>query len=233
MLNVQDINVYYGNIHAIKSVSFHVNDGEIVTLIGANGAGKSTILKTISGLLRTKTGEITFDGHDIRATAPHKIVGMGLAHVPEGRRVFLSMSVEENLEMGAFTQPNSGIAASLQDVYERYPRLKERRRQVAGTLSGGEQQMLAMGRALMSRPRLLMLDEPSMGLAPILVQQIFDIIRELHQAGTTILLVEQNARMALSIAARGYVLETGGIVLEGSGSELMHSDAVKKAYLGG
>ncbi|MGN0785561.1 MAG: ABC transporter ATP-binding protein [Candidatus Aphodomorpha sp.] len=233
MLNVQDINVYYGNIHAIKSVSFHVNDGEIVTLIGANGAGKSTILKTISGLLRTKTGEITFDGHDIRATAPHKIVGMGLAHVPEGRRVFLSMSVEENLEMGAFTQPNSGIAASLQDVYERFPRLKERRRQVAGTLSGGEQQMLAMGRALMSRPRLLMLDEPSMGLAPILVQQIFDIIRELHQAGTTILLVEQNARMALSIADRGYVLETGGIVLEGSGSELMHSDAVKKAYLGG
>ena len=233
MLNVQDINVYYGNIHAIKSVSFHVNDGEIITLIGANGAGKSTILKTISGLLRTKTGEITFDGHDIRATAPHKIVGMGLAHVPEGRRVFLSMSVEENLEMGAFTQPNSGIAASLQDVYERFPRLKERRRQVAGTLSGGEQQMLAMGRALMSRPRLLMLDEPSMGLAPILVQQIFDIIRELHQAGTTILLVEQNARMALSIADRGYVLETGGIVLEGSGSELMHSDAVKKAYLGG
>ena len=233
MLNVQDINVYYGNIHAIKSVSFHVNDGEIVTLIGANGAGKSTILKTISGLLRTKTGEITFDGHDIRSTPPHKIVGMGLAHVPEGRRVFLSMSVEENLEMGAFTQPNSGIAASLQDVYERFPRLKERRRQVAGTLSGGEQQMLAMGRALMSRPRLLMLDEPSMGLAPILVQQIFDIIRELHQAGTTILLVEQNARMALSIADRGYVLETGGIVLEGSGSELMHSDAVKKAYLGG
>ena len=233
MLNVQDINVYYGNIHAIKSVSFHVNPGEIVTLIGANGAGKSTILKTISGLLRTKTGEITFDGHDIRTTAPHKIVGMGLAHVPEGRRVFLSMSVEENLEMGAFTQPNGGIGASLQDVFERFPRLKERRRQVAGTLSGGEQQMLAMGRALMSRPRLLMLDEPSMGLAPILVQQIFDIIRELHEAGTTILLVEQNARMALSIAYRGYVLETGAIVLEGSGSELMHSDAVKKAYLGG
>ena len=233
MLNVQDINVYYGNIHAIKSVSFHVNDGEIVTLIGANGAGKSTILKTISGLLRTKTGEITFDGHDIRATAPHKIVGMGLAHVPEGRRVFLSMSVEENLEMGAFTQPNSGIAASLQDVYERFPRLKERRRQVAGTLSGGEQQMLAMGRALMSRPRLLMLDEPSMGLAPILVQQIFDIIRELHQAGTTILLVEQNARMALSIADRGYVLETGGIVLAGPGCQLLHRAAVKPAHLGG
>ncbi len=233
MLNIQGINVYYGNIHAIKDVSFHVHPGEIVTLIGANGAGKSTVLKTISGLLRTKTGEITFDGQDIRTTAPHKIVGMGLAHVPEGRRVFLSMTVEENLEMGAFTQPASGVGASLADVYERFPRLKERRRQIAGTLSGGEQQMLAMGRALMSRPRLLMLDEPSMGLAPILVQQIFDIIRELHAAGTTILLVEQNARMALSIADRGYVLETGCIVLEGTGQELMQSDAVKKAYLGG
>ena len=233
MLNIQGINVYYGNIHAIKDVSFHVHPGEIVTLIGANGAGKSTVLKTISGLLRTKTGEITFDGQDIRTTAPHKIVGMGLAHVPEGRRVFLSMTVEENLEMGAFTQPISGVSVSLADVYERFPRLKERRRQSAGTLSGGEQQMLAMGRALMSRPRLLMLDEPSMGLAPILVQQIFDIIRELHAAGTTILLVEQNARMALSIADRGYVLETGSIVLEGTGQELMQSDAVKKAYLGG
>ena len=233
MLNIQGINVYYGNIHAIKDVSFHVHPGEIVTLIGANGAGKSTVLKTISGLLRTKTGEITFDGQDIRTTAPHKIVGMGLAHVPEGRRVFLSMTVEENLEMGAFTQPISGVSVSLADVYERFPRLKERRRQIAGTLSGGEQQMLAMGRALMSRPRLLMLDEPSMGLAPILVQQIFDIIRELHAAGTTILLVEQNARMALSIADRGYVLETGCIVREGTGQELMQSDAVKKAYLGG
>ena len=233
MLNIQGINVYYGNIHAIKDVSFHVHPGEIVTLIGANGAGKSTVLKTISALLRTKTGEITFDGQDIRTTAPHKIVGMGLAHVPEGRRVFLSMTVEENLEMGAFTQPISGVSVSLADVYERFPRLKERRRQIAGTLSGGEQQMLAMGRALMSRPRLLMLDEPSMGLAPILVQQIFDIIRELHAAGTTILLVEQNARMALSIADRGYVLETGSIVLEGTGQELMQSDAVKKAYLGG
>ena len=233
MLNIQGINVYYGNIHAIKDVSFHVDAGEIVTLIGANGAGKSTILKTISGLLRTRSGEIVFDGQDIRSTAPHRIVGMGLAHVPEGRRVFLSMSVEENLEMGAFTQPGSGVGASLTDVYERFPRLKERRRQIAGTLSGGEQQMLAMGRALMSRPRLLMLDEPSMGLAPILVQQIFDIIRELHAAGTTILLVEQNARMALSIADRGYVLETGNIVLEGTGAELMNSPAVKKAYLGG
>ncbi len=233
MLNVQDINVYYGNIHAIKDVSFRVEDGEIVTLIGANGAGKSTTLKTISGLLRTRTGEIAFDGQDIRSTAPHRIVEMGLAHVPEGRRVFLSMTVEENLEMGAFTRPVTGVAASLSDVYKRFPRLQERRRQVAGTLSGGEQQMLAMGRALMSRPRLLMLDEPSMGLAPILVEQVFDIIRELHEAGTTILLVEQNARMALSIADRGYVLETGCIVLEGTGAELMQSDAVKKAYLGG
>jgi branched-chain amino acid transport system ATP-binding protein len=233
MLNVQGINVYYGNIHAIKDVSFHVEAGEIVTLIGANGAGKSTTLKTISGLLRTRTGEITFDGQDIRTTAPHRIVGMGLAHVPEGRRVFLSMTVEENLEMGAFTRPVLGVSASLADVYQRFPRLQERRRQVAGTLSGGEQQMLAMGRALMSRPRLLMLDEPSMGLAPILVEQVFDIIRELHEAGTTILLVEQNARMALSIADRGYVLETGSVVLEGTGAELMQSDAVKKAYLGG
>ena len=233
MLNIQGINVYYGNIHAIKDVSFHVHPGEIVTLIGANGAGKSTVLKTISGLLRTKTGEITFDGQDIRTTAPHKIVGMGLAHVPEGRRVFLSMTVEENLEMGAFTQPASGVGASLADVYERFPRLKERRRQIAGTLSGGEQQMLAMGRALMSRPRLLMLDEPSMGLAPILVQQIFDIIRELHAAGTTILLVEQNAQAALSVADRAYVLETGSISLSGTGAELMASDAVRKAYLGG
>ena len=233
MLNVQDINVYYGNIHAIKDVSFRVEDGEIVTLIGANGAGKSTTLKTISGLLRTRTGEIAFDGQDIRSTAPHRIVEMGLAHVPEGRRVFLSMTVEENLEMGAFTRPVTGVAASLSDVYKRFPRLQERRRQVAGTLSGGEQQMLAMGRALMSRPRLLMLDEPSMGLAPILVEQVFDIIRELHEVGTTILLVEQNARMALSIADRGYVLETGSVVLEGTGAELMQSDAVKKAYLGG
>ena len=233
MLNVQDINVYYGNIHAIKDVSFRVEDGEIVTLIGANGAGKSTTLKTISGLLRTRTGEIAFDGQDIRSTAPHRIVEMGLAHVPEGRRVFLSMTVEENLEMGAFTRPVTGVAASLSDVYKRFPRLQERRRQVAGTLSGGEQQMLAMGRALMSRPRLLMLDEPSMGLAPILVEQVFDIIRVLHEAGTTILLVEQNARMALSIADRGYVLDTGSVVLEGTGAELMQSDAVKKAYLGG
>ena len=233
ILKVEDINVYYGSIHAIKGISFSVNEGEIVTLIGANGAGKSTTLNTISGLLRSTTGSITFMDENLARVPPHKIVAKGLALVPEGRRVFLQMTVQENLEMGAFTQSNAGIPKDLEMVYELFPRLRERRRQVSGTLSGGEQQMLAMGRALMSRPRLLMLDEPSMGLAPILVQQIFDIIRELHQAGTTILLVEQNARMALSIADRGYVLETGGIVLEGSGSELMHSDAVKKAYLGG
>ena len=233
MLQVNNLNVYYGNIHAIKNISFDVNDGEIVTLIGANGAGKSTILKTVSGLLRSRTGSIHFEDRDIQTVAPHKIVGMGLAHVPEGRRVFSRMTVEENLEMGAFTQPNSSITDSMENVFERFPRLKERRKQVAGTLSGGEQQMLAMGRALMSKPKLLMLDEPSMGLAPILVQQIFDIILELHNHGTTILLVEQNAQMALSIATRGYVLETGSIVLQGSGQELLNSDAVKKAYLGG
>ena len=233
MLSVNDINVYYGAIHAIKGVSFHVEEGEIVTLIGANGAGKSTILKTVSGLLRTRTGEIDFLGKDIRSIAPHKIVERGMAHVPEGRRVFLQMTVEENLEMGAYTQKASTIKPGLEDVYQRFPRLLERRKQIAGTLSGGEQQMLAMGRALMSRPKLMMLDEPSMGLAPILVAQIFDIIKELHAAGTTILLVEQNARMALSIADRGYVLETGNIVLEGTGAELLKSPAVKKAYLGG
>ena len=233
MLNVQNINVYYGNIQAIRDISFHVDDGEIVTLIGANGAGKSTILKSVSGLLRSKTGDITFDGKSIKSTAPHKIVAQGLAHVPEGRRVFLQMSVEENLEMGAFTAPRSTIEDSISNVYERFPRLKERRRQVAGTLSGGEQQMLAMGRALMSRPKLMMLDEPSMGLAPILVEQIFEIIQELNRAGTTILLVEQNALMALSIANRGYVLETGQIVLHAPASELLSNDAVQKAYLGG
>ena len=233
MLKVNDINVYYGAIHAIKNVSFEVNDGEIVTLIGANGAGKSTTLQTISGLLHTRTGSIEFMGRNIVGVPPHKVVAHGLAQVPEGRRVFLQMTVEENLEMGAFTQPNSTIEPGLADVYERFPRLKERRRQVAGTLSGGEQQMLAMGRALMSRPKLLMLDEPSMGLAPILVEQIFDIIKELNRAGTTILLVEQNAQMALSVAHRGYVLETGKIVTTGSGEELLEDEAVKKAYLGG
>ncbi len=233
MLNVSNINVYYGNIHAIKDVSFSVEDGEIVSLIGANGAGKSTILKTISGLLRTKTGDVAFGGKSIKGVAPHKIVSRGIAHVPEGRRVFLQMSVEENLEMGAFTAARSTIEGSLENVYNRFPRLKERRKQIAGTLSGGEQQMLAMGRALMSRPKLMMLDEPSMGLAPILVEQIFDIIKELNEAGTTILLVEQNALMALSIANRGYVLETGKIVLHAPANELLSNDAVKKAYLGG
>lgn len=233
MLKVNNINVYYGAIHAIKDVSFEVNDGEIVTLIGANGAGKSTTLQTISGLLRSRTGSIEFMGKDIGSVPPDKLVAHGLAQVPEGRRVFLQMTVEENLEMGAFTQPNSTIAPNMEKVYAQFPRLKERRRQVAGTLSGGEQQMLAMGRALMSNPKLLMLDEPSMGLAPILVEQIFDIIKQLHQAGTTILLVEQNAQMALSVADRGYVLETGRVTLSGPGKELLADEAVKKAYLGG
>ena len=233
MLKVNDINVYYGSIHAIKGVSFEVKDGEIVTLIGANGAGKSTILKTVSGLMRSRTGSVEFTGQNISATAPHHIVEMGLAHVPEGRRIFLQMTVEENLEMGAFTQSPSCLDSDMEKVFTQFPRLKERRSQIAGTLSGGEQQMLAMGRAIMSHPKLLMLDEPSMGLAPILVEQIFDIIREFHKAGTTILLVEQNAQMALSVADRAYVLETGRIVMSGTGAELAQSDAIKKAYLGG
>ncbi len=233
MLKVENLNVYYGAIHAVKGVSFEVNQGEVVTLIGANGAGKSTILKTISGLLRSKTGSVSFLDKEISSEVPHRIVQQGLAHVPEGRRVFARMSVEENLEMGAYTQANSTIAGGLEEVYERFPRLLERRKQVAGTLSGGEQQMLAMGRALMSKPKLLMLDEPSMGLAPLLVQQIFDIITTLHAAGTTILLVEQNAQMALSVADRGYVLETGHVTLTGPGHELLNDEGVKKAYLGG
>ena len=233
LLNVENINVYYGAIHAIKDISFHVNEGEIVTLIGANGAGKTTTLQTISGLLRSKTGSITFQGHNISNVRADKLVTHGLAQVPEGRRIFLQMSVEENLEMGAYTQSPSGVPKDLEMVYELFPRLKERRRQVAGTLSGGEQQMLAMGRALMSHPRLLMLDEPSMGLAPILVEQIFEIIRSLNKNGSTILLVEQNAQMALSVAHRGYVLETGKIVTTGTGAELIESPEIKKAYLGG
>ena len=233
MLKVNDINVYYGSIHAIKGVSFEVKKGEIVTLIGANGAGKSTILNTVSGLLKSKTGSVTFLDETISSIVPHKIVGRGLAQVPEGRRVFLNMSVEENLEMGGFTRKASENSESIENVYERFPRLKERRKQIAGTLSGGEQQMLAMGRALMSKPELLMLDEPSMGLAPLLVEQIFEIIKELNSAGTTILLVEQNAQMALSIADRGYVLETGKIVTSAKASDLLNNDAVKKAYLGG
>ena len=218
ILKVSDINVYYGAIHAIKGVSFEVNPGEIVTLIGANGAGKSTTLQTISGLLHSRTGSIEFLGESLMGIPAHKIVAKGLAQVPEGRRIFLQMTVEENLEMGAYTRSGAGIDQDLEKVYTYFPRLMERRRQIAGTLSGGEQQMLAMGRALMSRPKLLMLDEPSMGLAPILVEQIFEIIRTLHKAGTTILLVEQNAQAALSIADRGYVLETGRIVTSGTGA---------------
>lgn len=232
ILNIENINVYYGQIHALKDVSLKVDEGEIVALIGANGAGKTTTLRTISGLLRSKTGSIKLMGNDISHTEAHKLVSMGAAHVPEGRHVFLQMTVQENLEMGAYTN-SSNLKEGLEDVYERFPRLKHRMNQIAGTLSGGEQQMLAMGRALMSKPKLMMLDEPSMGLAPILVQQIFDIVKELNKAGTTILLVEQNAEMALEIADRAYVLETGKIKLSGTGKELAQSDEIKKAYLGG
>ena len=232
MLEVQNINVYYGNIHAIRDISFSVNDGEIVTLIGANGAGKSTILKSISGLLRSKTGDILFDGKSIKSTAPHKIVSQGLAHVPEGRRIFLQMTVEENLDMGAFTAPSATFEDSIANVYERFPRLKERRKQIAGTLSGGEQQMLAIGRALMANPKILLLDEPSLGLAPLIVRDIFSIIKEINKRGVTILLIEQNANMALSTAHTGYVLETGRITLSGPGKELLANEAVKAAYLG-
>ena len=233
MLSVYNINVWYGAIHAIKNVSFEVNDGEIVALIGANGAGKSTTLKTLSGLLRSRSGSIKFMDTDIMHAPAEKIVEQGLVHVPEGRRIFQQMTVEENLDMGAYTQPKETIASNLERVYAHFPRLAERRRQIAGTLSGGEQQMLAMGRGLMANPKLLMLDEPSMGLAPILVEQIFEIIEALHKAGTTILLVEQNAQMALSIATRGYVLETGRVTLTGTGQELLRNDDVRKAYLGG
>ena len=233
ILKVDQINVYYGAIHAIKDISFEVCQGEVVTLIGANGAGKSTTLNTVSGLLRSKTGSVTFLGEPIDKLSPHKIVSRKLAQVPEGRRVFLRMSVEENLEMGAYTMPSSGVAQDLEMVFELFPRLKERRRQVAGTLSGGEQQMLAMGRAMMSHPKLLMLDEPSMGLAPLLVEQIFEIIQKKKKKGVTILLVEQNAQMALSVAHRGYVLETGRIITTGTGEELIKSPEIKKAYLGG
>ena len=232
MLKIEDIHVYYGAIHAVKGVSFEVNDGEIVALIGANGAGKSTVLKTISGLMHPRSGSIQFDGQDISHTDAYKLVRHGLAHVPEGRRIFLQMTVQENLEMGAFTKKEVS-KEDLERMFTLFPRLKERRKQIAGTLSGGEQQMLAMSRALMSHPKLLMLDEPSMGLAPILVDQIFDIIKELHAAGTTILLVEQNATKALQIADRAYVLETGNITLSGTGAELANSDEVRKAYLGG
>ena len=232
VLKVDNINVYYGSIHAIKGISFEVNAGEIVTLIGANGAGKSSTLNTISGLLRSRTGSIEFMGEDFGKVPPHQIVSRGLALVPEGRRIFLQMTVQENLEMGAYVR-KSGIREKMEKVYAYFPRLKERYKQVAGTLSGGEQQMLAMGRSLMSDPKVIMLDEPSMGLAPILVEEIFTIIQHLHESGTTILLVEQNAQAALSVADRGYVLETGKIVASGTGAELLVSPAIKKAYLGG
>ena len=234
MLDIDDINVYYGAIHAIKGISLRVMEGEIVTLIGANGAGKSTTLRTISGLLKPKTGSIRFMGEDIAGLPAHQIVRHGISQVPEGRRIFAEMSVMENLEMGAFTRTDKdGIAEDLAMVFGRFPRLEERKSQLAGTLSGGEQQMLAMGRALMSRPRLLLLDEPSMGLAPLLIREIFSIIQDIHAAGTTVLLVEQNANMALSIADRAYVLETGRISLSGSAKELAASEEVRKAYLGG
>ena len=232
LLKVEDLHVYYGSIHAIKGVSFEVNEGEIVTLIGANGAGKSTTLNTVAGLMKPRHGLVTFEDKQVSGMPASKIVSQGMALCPEGRRVFQQMTVRENLEMGGYTRPASEIGASIDDVFERFPRLKERHKQVAGTLSGGEQQMLAMGRALMSKPRLLMLDEPSMGLAPLLVEQIFDIICELNRAGTTILLVEQNAQMALSIANRAYVLETGTIVKDGDARLLMNDDDVRKAYLG-
>ena len=232
MLKIDDIHVYYGAIHAIKGVSFEVGEGEIVALIGANGAGKSTILKTVSGLMHPRSGSINFMGEDIAHMDAYKLLRHGLAHVPEGRRIFLQMTVQENLEMGAYIMKDVS-KADLDMVFDYFPRLKERRKQIAGTLSGGEQQMLAMSRALMSHPKLMMLDEPSMGLAPILVDQIFDIVKKLHADGTTILLVEQNASKALEIADRAYVLETGNVTLSGTGAELAQSDEVKKAYLGG
>ena len=232
LLEVSDLHVFYGAIHAIKGISLTVHEGEIVTLIGANGAGKSTTLNTISGLLKPKSGTVTFQGKTISGLGASRIVPLGLSLCPEGRRIFQQMTVKENLEMGGYSRSPQEISASLEEMFERFPRLKEREKQVAGTLSGGEQQMLAMARALMSKPRVLMLDEPSMGLAPILVDQIFSIIEELHSGGATILLVEQNAQMALSVADRAYVLETGNITMQGDATELLHNDAVRKAYLG-
>jgi len=234
MLKVDNINVYYGNIQALKGVSLEINQGEIVTLIGANGAGKSTLLKTISGLLKPKQGELVYENASIAGKPAQAIVKRGISHVPEGRRVFSNMSVEENLELGAFLRNDkAGIQEDFEKVFQLFPRLKERQKQLSGTLSGGEQQMLAMGRALMARPKLLLLDEPSMGLAPILVKTIFDIIKQINKDGTTILLVEQNANMALSIAHRAYVIETGRVILSGTAEELNASDQIKKAYLGG
>ena len=234
MLRVEDINVYYGAIHAIKGISLEVNDGEIVALIGSNGAGKSTTLRTISGFMKPKTGRIMYDGEDITGVPAHKIVGKGLCQVPEGRHVFANLTVLENLELGAYLRTDKeGIAKDMEMVFEKFPRLLERKNQLSGTLSGGEQQMLAMARALMSRPKLLLLDEPSMGLAPLLIKEIFNIIKEINASGTTVLLVEQNANMALSIADKAYVLETGRITLSGTAAELASSEEVRKAYLGG
>ena len=233
MLTIKDLEVYYGVIQAIKGVSFEVNQGEVIALIGANGAGKTTILHTITGLLAPKNGSVVFEGKELTKMPAHKIVSLGMAHVPEGRRVFADLSVYENLRMGAYTRKDRNeIEETLEKVYQRFPRLKERRNQMAGTLSGGEQQMLAMGRALMSKPKILLMDEPSMGLSPIMVSEIFSIIQEVSDSGTTVLLVEQNAKKALSIADRGYVLETGNIVLEGKASDLLNNDSIKKAYLG-
>ncbi len=233
LLEIADLQVYYGVIQALKGISFEVNEGEVIALIGANGAGKTTTLHTVTGLLHPKAGSIMFDGKDITKTPAHKIVSLGMAHVPEGRRIFGELTVYENLKLGAYTRKDrAGIAESLERVYRRFPRLEERKKQIAGTLSGGEQQMLAMGRALMSNPKLLVLDEPSMGLSPLFVSEIFDIIEEISQSGTTVLLVEQNAKKALSIADRAYVLETGNIVLSGNAQDLMNDDSVKKAYLG-
>ena len=233
LLEVQDIQVYYGMIQALKGVSFSVNEGEVIALIGANGAGKTTTLHTVTGLLRAKSGHIIYDGQDITKVPPHKIVTMGMAHVPEGRRVFANMTVLQNLKMGAFTRSDKNeIDATIEKVYKRFPRLKERQNQTAGTLSGGEQQMLAMGRALMSQPKIILMDEPSMGLSPLLVQEIFSIIKEVNAQGITVLLVEQNAKMALKVANRAYVLETGKIKLSGDAQELLHNDEVRKAYLG-
>ena len=233
MLEVKDLQVYYGVIQALKGISFHVNQGEVIALIGANGAGKTTTLQTLTGILSPKSGSIVFEGKDLTRTPAHKIVEMGMAHVPEGRRVFADMSVYENLLLGAYTRKDKAeIAESLASVYKRFPRLEERKGQRAGTLSGGEQQMLAMGRALMSRPRIILMDEPSMGLSPIFVNEIFDIIREVSESGTTVLLVEQNAKKALSIADRAYVLETGSISMDGKAEDLLNDEAVQKAYLG-
>ena len=233
LLEIKDLEVNYGVIKAIKGVSCDVNEGEIIALIGANGAGKTTILHTITGLIQAKKGSIVFDGKELTKTPPHKIVSMGMAHVPEGRRIFQQLSVLENLKLGAYTRKDkSEIASTLKMVYERFPRLEERKNQVAGTLSGGEQQMLAMGRALMSKPRIILMDEPSMGLSPLLVSEIFDIIKVINESGTTVLLVEQNAKKALSIADRAYVLETGNITLSGDAKDLINDESVKKAYLG-